>query len=240
MDTNGRVPIAADAGAIRVLVADAQDAARAGVRRVLELDGQFVVVEAADAGDAIDIALQTHADVCVLELDLPGDGIAATRQIKEAMPDTKVVILTASEREKDLFDALRAGADGYLLKTMSANRLPHALRGLLNGEAVLPRQMVSWLIRDFRDRGQRRRVPFQLESEKLEFTEREFEVLDYLREGAPTARIATRLEISEITVRRHISAIVRKLGAPDRKSALELLARDELEAPTLEHLTPQS
>jgi len=158
---------------------------------------------------------------------MPGDGISAAERIREVLPDTKIVMLTRSDRDEDLFAALRAGADGYLLKTISAERLPHAVRGVVRGEAALPRELTTHLIREFRDHGRRRRLPHAVSGDEVELTAREFEVLGHLRKGEPTARIAHRLHISEVTVRRHIATTLHKLGVPDRRSAVDFLARAE-------------
>jgi DNA-binding NarL/FixJ family response regulator len=212
---------------VTVVVADDQVAMRAGVRRALEPHGMRIVAEASTAEEAVQAALASSPDVCVIDVQLPGDGIEAARRIREALPQVKIVMLTASERQDDLFSALRAGADGYLLKTTSPDRLPFALRGVVRGEAALPRALTKLLISEFRDRGRSRRVPLSMSGQGVELTSREFEVLERLRKGEPTSEIASRLAISEVTVRRHISGILHKLGTPDRRSALELLERAE-------------
>jgi DNA-binding NarL/FixJ family response regulator len=223
------------ASELTVVLADDHVPTRAGVRRALEPYGLRVVAEVDTAADAISAARKHHPDVCILAIRMPGNGIEAARQIRDELADTKIVMLTASERDDDLFAALRAGADAYLLKTTSAERLPRAIRGVANGEAALPRAMTARLIREFRDRGRGRRLPLSVAQHGVEVTAREFEVLERLRKHEPTAGIAAHLGISEITVRRHISAILHKLGTPNRRSAIELLERaerQELEAET--------
>ena len=210
-----------------VVLADDHVAMRVGVRRALEPHGLRVVAEVDNAADAVAAALKYRPDVCLLAVHMPGNGIQATRQISDALPTTKIVILTASNTDNDLFAALRAGADGYLLKTMSRERLPHAIRGVVRGEAALSREMTARLIREFRDGGRRRRLQLSVGGAQVELTSREFEVLERLRKHPSTAEIAYELGISEITVRRHISAILRKLGAPNRRSAIELVERAE-------------
>jgi DNA-binding NarL/FixJ family response regulator len=158
---------------------------------------------------------------------MPGNGIEAARKINAALPETKIVMLTVSERADDLFASLRAGADGYLLKSTSAIRLPHAIRGVMSGEAALPREMTARLIREFRERPGRSRVPLSIAAQGVRLTPREYEVLELLRKHESTPKIAADLGISEITVRRHISAILHKLGAPNRRSAIELVDRAE-------------
>jgi DNA-binding NarL/FixJ family response regulator len=166
-------------------------------------------------------------DVCVLAVGLPGGGIEAARLIKQAVPDTKIVMMTRVSRDEDLFGALRAGADGYLLMSTSASRLPHAIRGVTRGEAALPRELSARLIQEFRERGARRRVVLPASEEEIELTAREFEVLERLRNRERTAEIATVLGISEVTVRRHVASVLRKLGVRDRRSAIQMLEYDE-------------
>jgi DNA-binding NarL/FixJ family response regulator len=215
------------ANELTVVVADPNVPTRAGVRLALEADGLVIVAEAATAADAVEAACRLNPDVCLLAVHLPGDGIEATRQIRDARPETKIVMLTGSERDEDLFAALRAGADGYLLKSTSPDRLPHAVRGVVSGEAALPRAMTARLIREYRDRGRRPSPRLVLNGNAIELTVRESEVLEGLRKRKRTAEIAADLGISEITVRRHISAALRKLGVSSRRGAVDLLERAE-------------
>ncbi len=213
---------------VTVLLGDDQVAMRAGVRRALESNGLRVVAEAAEAHEAVAAALRHRPSVCVLAVRMPGSGISAAEQIRKALPATKIVMLTASDRDEDLFAALQAGADGYLLKqATSIQRLPCAIRGVLNGEAALPRMLAGRLIREYRDRGRSHRLPLSICGRPVELTAREFQVLRWWRSGRSTSQIAVELRISEVTVRRHISSIEHKIGARDRRNALELLDRAE-------------
>jgi DNA-binding NarL/FixJ family response regulator len=209
---------------IRVVVADDHPATRAGVRMALEQGGFVVCAEVADASGAVDAARRERPDVCLLDINMPGDGIQAAEAISRELPETAVVMLTVSRTDSDLFDALRAGASGYLLKDIDPARLPLALAGVLEGEAALPRHLVALLIEEFRERRRRRRIPL-LGRRSVELTDREWEVLDLMREGASTEEIAARLFISAVTVRTHVSAILRKLQVPSRAAAVELLER---------------
>jgi DNA-binding NarL/FixJ family response regulator len=155
---------------------------------------------------------------------MPGDGIRAAETISRELPETAVVMLTVSRADEDLFDALRAGASGYLLKDIDPARLPRALQGVLEGEAALPRHLVTLLIEEFRERRRRRRIPL-VGRRSVELTDREWEVLDLMRDGLPTEEIAARLFISPVTVRTHVSAILRKLHVQTREDALKLLER---------------
>ena len=196
------------------------------MRQTLVEAGFEVVAEAADSPSAVEAAERERPDLCLLDVHMPGGGIRAAGDILERLPETAVVMLTVSRNDEDLFDALRAGAAGYLLKDTDPERLPHALRGVLAGEAAVPRTLVSRVIDEFRTHGRRRRVPLP-GRRGIELSSREWEVLDMLREGQTTADIARRLFVSPVTVRRHVSAILRKLDVPDRKAAVELMERDQ-------------
>ena len=206
----------------RVLLADDHFPVRANVRRKLEEDGFELCAETTDAASAVEAALRERPDICLLEVKLPGDGLAAAAEICERVPDAAVVMLTASAEDSDLFAALRAGASGYLLKDMDPERLGDVLRGVLDGEAALAPRLVTRLIEDYRrlDRPRRLRIGGP---HAAELTERESEVVDLMRKDFSTAEIAAHLGVSRVTVRRHISAVLSKLGATDRESALRLV-----------------
>jgi DNA-binding NarL/FixJ family response regulator len=208
----------------RVLVADDHPPTRAGVRSVLEQDGFVICAEASSAQEAVDEALREVPDICLLDIHMPGSGIAAAAAITAALPHVAVVMLTVSDEDGDLFDALQAGAAGYLLKNTNPARLPSALRGLMNGEAVLPRPLVAKLIAEFRDRSARRRLPI-FGPRGVTLTSREWQVFELLREDVSTKEIAARLFISQATVRTHVASILRKLRASTRHEAVKLLER---------------
>ena len=209
---------------VRVLVADDHLPTRTGVKLALERGGFEVCADAADADGAISAAREQRPDVCLLDINMPGDGIKAAEAIARELPETAVVMLTVSRSDADLFDALRAGASGYLLKDIDPARLPLALHGVLEGEAALPRRLVALLIEEFRERRRRRRVPL-VGRRSVELTDREWEVLELMRGGLSTEEIAARLFISAVTVRTHVSAILRKLHVTTRDAAVALLER---------------
>ena len=206
----------------RVLLADDHAPTRADIRDALEADDRFsVVAEAADAAGAVSRALRLRPDVCVLDLNMPGSGVAAAWEISSRLPATKVVMLTVSDEDEHVRSALRAGVAGYLLKDMDPERLPHALAGVLDGEAAIPRRLIARLVEDYRDRGVRRRQ-LLADDMRAQLTSREWEVLDLLRRGLSTREIGRRLVVSDATVRSHVAGLLRKLGVEDRDSAIRM------------------
>ena len=204
----------------RVLIADEHAATRAGIRTVLEDEGFDICGEVTDAQAAVETAVRERPEIALLDVEIPGSGIAAAEAITARVPETSVVMLTASTADADLFDALRAGAVGYLLKGTDSARLVHALRGVLAGEAAIPRTLVTRIVSEF---GGRTRRHLTLARRGIELTPREGEVLELLREGLTTARMAERLFVSPVTVRRHVSTLLHKLDAPDREAAVRML-----------------
>lgn len=208
---------------LRVVIADDHAPTRAGVRHALETDGLEVVAEASDGPKAVAAALEGKPDVCLLDIHMPGGGIAAAAEITLALPQTAVVMLTASRDDDDLFAALRAGASGYLLKDMDPDRLAAALRGVLEGEAALPRSLALKVIRQLQTPARRRKLLPSKASPVAKLTSRESEVLELMAEGMSTEEIAGRLFISKVTVRTHVSNVLKKLRVADREAAVKLL-----------------
>jgi DNA-binding NarL/FixJ family response regulator len=202
-------------------LADDHAATRLGVRMALEEGGFHVVAEAVDARGAVEAVMEHRPDLCLLDIYMPGKGIAAAAELAQAVPGMPVVMLTVSDTDEDLFEALRAGACGYLLKDTDPQRLPHALSAVLNGEAPLPRVLTARLIREFQRRGRERRT-LDATGCPVTLSERESEVLELLRTELTTKQVAHRLGISPITVRRHVSDILKKLQVADRRAALRL------------------
>lgn len=206
---------------IRVLVADDHAPTRAGVRASLDAEGFEVVAETATARAAVELAVSLQPDVCLLDIHMPGSGIAAAAEIAKVLPDCAVVMLSYSRDDDDLFDSLRAGARGYLLKDMDPDRIGPALRGVLAGEAALPRSLVARVLEEFG--GQSRRKLFIRAQRPTQLTSREWEIMELLRAGLSTEQVAGRLFVTPGTVRVHVSSVLKKLRVTDRASAIRAL-----------------
>ncbi len=202
-----------------ILVADDHPVIRLGVRLALARGGFRVVAEASSGAGAVEAAVRERPEVCLLDVYMPGGGVNAAQQIAEALSGTAIVMLTVSDSTEDVLAALRAGASGYLLKDTSPDRLPAALCGVLKGEAALPRPLVARVLREFRDEAQSRRIRVG----EVELTPRESEIMRMLGSGMSTLEIGSTLALSPITVRRHISTGVSKLGASDRRAAIRAM-----------------
>jgi DNA-binding NarL/FixJ family response regulator len=218
--------------ACRILIADTETIMRAGVRLALEAEGFDVVAEAANGADALSEAIRTRPDLCIVDLLTTDAGAATIRQLHRVLPDVPIVVLTGSDREEDLFASLAAGASGFVPKGIPADRLAATLRGVLSGEAALTRLMTATLIREFRRRQRRRRLAHD-GGRQLDdlLTARESEVFELLAADRATSEIANELRIADVTVRRHVSAIVRKIGVQDRSAAIRR-ARETRQAVT--------
>ena len=205
----------------RVVLADDHAPTRAIVREALEEHDFEVVADVADAPSAVAAAQEHRPDVCLLDIHMPGGGIAAAAEISRLLPDTAVVMLTASQDDRDLFAALRAGASGYLVKGMDPERLAPALMSAMAGEMILPRWLVTQVIAEFQP-PPRRRLLLPGRTTQVQLTEREAEILDLMVEGLSTEEMAKQLFVAPVTVRSHIAAVLKKLRVKDRESAVKL------------------
>lgn len=210
---------------LRIVVADPLETTLRGTRVSLEEHGFCVAGQATTAADAVETALRERPDVCLLDGELPGGALDAVARLAAELPDMPIVVLAHSDDAEALLAAFAAGADGYLLKDVDAERLAHALRGAVAGDAALSRSLAGLLVEDFRGRKRAREAPV-LRDRGIELTDREYEVLAMLRGGLDTNVMAGRLGISPVTVRRHVSELLRKLGVPDREAAARLLDDD--------------
>ena len=203
---------------VRILIADGSPTERSGVRRALEDAGCAVCAEAADAAEAVEAAVRERPDVCLVDTELPGGGIAAAAAIVSEGARTSVVMFGRSSSDEVVFAALEAGACGYLTKNMDPERLATALKSVTRDEAPLPRTIVARLIEEFQERHRRMRTFHNL-------TGREAEVLELLGQGLDTAEIAKRLFVAPVTVRTHIASVLKKLGVPDREALVRVVGR---------------
>jgi DNA-binding NarL/FixJ family response regulator len=201
---------------VRVLLCDDQDLVRAGFRMLLAgAPDTEVVAEAADGEAAVELARAHAPDVVVMDIRMPRlDGIEATRRIvaEPTLGHTRVLILTTFDLDEYVYDALRAGASGFLLKDASAAELLAAIRTLAAGDALLAPRVTRTVIAQFTRRADPRRTPPQLER----LTPREREVLALVADGLSNDEIAAELVLSAATVKTHIGRLLAKLGARDR------------------------
>jgi DNA-binding NarL/FixJ family response regulator len=214
--------VSATAGVPTVVLADDHPVIRLGVRMALMRGGFEVLAEVADGDEAVNAVLRLHPDVCLLDISMPVNGIEAAARIAEARIDTRVVMLTVSNRTEDVIAALRAGAVGFLPKDTHPDRLPAALCGVLKGEAALPRTLMGRVLNEFR--GFTAEIVDPVRVGEVELTGRESEILRLLHSGRSTIEISEALSLSPITVRRHISTGVAKLGVANRHAAVQRLA----------------
>lgn len=203
-----------------VVIADDDISLRREIREALETYGFVVVAEANDAAAAIGAATRLKPDICLIEIELPLEGLNAIGRIAKASPKTLIVVLSRSDNPEDVVTAFTRGASGYLLKGIDGERLASTLRSAYAGEPPLARSLVPYLVDEVR-RGSIRRLT--LPGGPVTLTPREWEVGELLRDGHTTTEIADRLGVSPITVRRHVSLLLTKLGAKDREAAVELL-----------------
>jgi DNA-binding NarL/FixJ family response regulator len=204
------------------VLADPRPVARLAMRRALAHEGVGVVAETDDAAAAVRAVQARRPDLCLVDARLPG-AIAAVHQSVAASPATRVVVMLESSADPLLVEALRAGAAGCLLKSTSPEALGRAVRATLDGEAPLPRSAARPVIDELRMLTSERRVRTASGS-WAQLSRREAQVLELLRQQLTTGEIAERLGISAVTVRRHVSGTMRRLGAHDRDSALRLAA----------------
>ena len=207
---------------IRVLVVDDEELVRTGLRLILDAEPDLTVVGTAEDGaQAVSRVRELRPDVVLMDIRMPGlDGLAATRQILSG-PDThacKVVVLTTFDVDEHVYEALRAGASGFLLKDVPAEQLAHAVRVAAAGEALLAPSVTRRLITAFT-----RRAPAASAARPpglTDLTARELEVLELLAEGLSNAEIGARLFVGEATVKTHVARILTKLGVRDRVQAV--------------------
>ncbi len=209
-----------DARPIGVLIADGEPVVRAGLGRVLAERGFAVVAEVADSGSALAAAERLRPDLCLVDVALSGNGLSTVAQIASRVPATTIVALAAVASPTEMISALERGAVGYLLKEIGADELATTLRRALAGEPALARSLVPYLIDHVRSGSQRR---LTLPAGAVSLTPREWDVAGLMQEGLRTEEIGRQLGLSTVTVRRHISSLLRKSGASSRADLVETL-----------------
>ncbi len=214
---------------IRVLIVDDHALFRRGLEMVLEEQGDIEVVgEGSDGNEAVEKAGDLLPDVVLMDIRMPRrGGIEACTAIKSAVPSAKIVMLTISDEEEDLFEAIKAGASGYLLKEISIDEVPQAVRAVQGGQSLISPSMASKLITEFAALA-KRSAERQQQVPAPKLTDREMEVLRLVAKGLGNREIARELFISENTVKNHVRNILEKLQLHSRMEAVVYAVREKL------------
>ncbi|MCO8127596.1 response regulator transcription factor [Acidimicrobiia bacterium EGI L10123] len=213
---------------IRVMICDDHALFRRGLIMVLEAEDDIeVVAEAEDGEDALEKAVEFVPDVVLMDVRMPGvDGIEATRRIADKVPTAKILMLTVSDEEEDLYEAIKAGATGYLLKEVSIEEVAPAARAVVAGQSLISPSMASKLLGEFSNLAKRAEERSSVPTPRL--TERELEVLRLVAQGKSNREIAGDLYISENTVKNHVRNILEKLHLHTRMEAVMYAVREKL------------
>lgn len=201
---------------MKILLCDDQAVIRDGLEMLLQLEKDFQVIGSAQDGfEAVELASKKSPDLVLMDLKMPGmNGIEATREIRKKHPDMKILVLTTYDDDEWVFDAIRAGASGYLLKDTPRQKIIEAIRGTMDGKSFVDPAVAGKLLNQVANN---QTQPASILKDKL--TERELDVLRLLAKGMTNTDIAGALHLSEGTVRNHVSAILEKLGVSDRTQA---------------------
>ena len=207
---------------IDVLLVDDQNLIRQGIRVLLEIEPDIRVVgQAADGREAIRQVQTLHPQVVLMDVRMPGmDGVAATRELAGRFPEVGVIILTTFEDDETVFDGLRAGARGYLLKDVSSEEMAEAVRKVAAGEALIQSRLTRKVLAEFSRLASTPAFPSDPQPLPMALTERELQVLRALAHGLSNREIAAQLVITEGTVKNHVSNLIDKLGVRDRTQAV--------------------
>jgi len=206
---------------LRIMIVDDHPLVRSAVRQALSGPGLEVVGEAASAEDALELAPKLRPDVLLLDIELPGmDGVAVVRELAPRLPDTRIVMLTASREDRHVLEAMRFGAVGYLTKDLSVDALARAVRAAWEGELAMGHRTAARLVQHLVDTSRSGAgLAGPADPALGTLTARECEVLQRLAEGLTDHEIAEALTLSPRTVEMHVSSILRKLGARNRAEA---------------------
>jgi len=216
-----------DPEAIRVLIADDHALFRRGLNMVLDSEeGIEVVAEAEDGEDAIAKGEEFAPDVVLMDVRMPRvSGIEATRTIREVLPSSRILMLTVSDEEEDLYEAIKAGANGYLLKEISIEEVADAIRAVVQGQSLISPSMASKLLTEFNTLVKRAEEKQQFPAPRL--TDRELEVLKLVAQGMSNREIADDLYISQNTVKNHARTILEKLHLHSTMDAVVYAVREK-------------
>ncbi len=207
---------------MRVMLVDDRSLMRDGVASLLRSQGHEVAGEASNGQEALDMVAEVNPDLILMDIRMPVmGGLEATRAIKARHPDTKIVMLTVSDDENDLFESVKSGAHGYLLKDLEAAEFFEALDAIQRGEGVVPTRLAGNLLKEFRD--QAARVVQGSEEDVL--SAREHDVLNQVAQGLTNKEVADQLFISENTVKYHMKNILDKLHLRNRAQVIAWAAR---------------
>ena len=208
-----------------MLIAEHDAGTRRALRRVIDEASDFsVLADVADAAAAVRAAIEATPDVCLISASIPGDSAAAGWEITSRLPRTQLAILVGADGADDLVSAIRSGVRCFVRRDAPPAELIASLRGLVAGDVVLDAELTAQLLEQLRDRTPKRRTLVGPAAAHL--TSREWEVWQLLCDGATTREIADRLNLVPATVRSHVAAVMRKLGAPDRASVISVLRAD--------------
>jgi len=207
----------------RILLVDDHELFREGVVNVINSQPDMEVVGQANDGlEALTMAAELRPDLILMDINMPlSNGLEAAGLIHARVPDSIIIMLTAYEEEEKLFDAIKAGAQGYLLKSSSSTKLVNGIRGVLDGEVSVPRKLARQFLAEF-SKLSKQADNVVSEDVTTNLTLRERDVLDIIATGASNQEIADTLEINLQTVKTHVSSILRKLQAKSRRQAAEL------------------
>jgi DNA-binding NarL/FixJ family response regulator len=198
---------------VNILIVDDHSIMREGLKAVLARQPDFNIIgEASDGSEAVKKAMKLHPDVVTMDVRMPYSGLQATMDIMQALPETKILILTVSETEADLVESVKAGARGYLLKGMDADELVAAVRTVAAGGAIFTPSIAAKLLDDFK-------ADLNKNTDDVNLTSREADVLALVANGASNKEIAMKLNISEPTVKAHLRNVLSKLHMKNRSQA---------------------
>ena len=204
---------------IRLMIVDDQKLMRQGLKTLLELEGGFeIIAEVGDGQTALDAYAEFQPDVALMDVRMPGmDGVEATRRLRQQWPEARVIILTTFNDDEYVFEALRVGALGYLLKDLSGQELANAVRTVAGGGALIDPSVARKVVAEFA----RLTPPIRPINDGLPepLTERELDVLRFLAQGLSNREIGQKLSLTEGTVKNYVTNVLQKIGARDRTQA---------------------